>query len=134
MGGPDHIQGSSSRADNCKTRQRLTVSPYKEVQVLQLGWQNDIEAGRRNFKAIEAAWKDYGYATTTVFCEPFCEPQAKKYETKVDIQDILKGWQSANDDNENDDPEVRRGQRQKLLIITYVGHGVVRDCELLASE
>lgn len=88
MDGTDHPQAGFPEQTTIPTgaSQRPTVSPYKEVQVLQLGWQNDIEAGRRNFKAIEAAWKEYDYVITTVFCKPFCEPQARKDENEKDIK------------------------------------------------
>lgn len=101
-------------------------SPYKEVQVLQLCWDTDIEAGRRNLSAIEKAWKQYHYGVTTVYCEHHCEPDKTPDQSKKDVAEIVFQWRDANDEDETSLDEKPRGQREKLLILTYVGHGGIR--------
>ena len=75
-------------------REKPSFSPYKEVQILQLGRQDDVDPGRCDFSTLEDAWKSYGYAIRTVYYEAHCETTVVTYQDE-ELPDALEAKKSS---------------------------------------
>lgn len=118
------------------------VSPYDEVEVLLIAYKFDTRRHiRQNLPMVKAFFEFFGYGTTVIYAdkpgstaatrrEGGYSPYSKDETLVGSFRKWFEAWADARDVTEDDILDANSGERKKLLIVCYFGHGSVMRTDI----